>query len=109
MLDIPRKEYYIKRVSLVIWQKRNGMQANKRLTIPTVEEVLAFGNSIGVSGVTIAPGYEQWWNVLHEIGHFAVKPDGYIALKETKSLNCTKFQKTYILENKKQLALTIES
>ncbi len=64
----------------MIWQKRNGMQVNKRLTIPTVEEVLAFGESIGVSGVTIAPGYEQWWNVLHEIGHFAVKPDGYIAL-----------------------------
>ncbi len=48
--------------------------------IPTVAEVLEFGYSIGVSNITIAPGYEKWWNVLHEIGHFAVKPDSYIAL-----------------------------
>lgn len=36
------------------------MEEKKRLTIPTVEEVLEFGYSIGVTGVMIAPGYEQW-------------------------------------------------
>ncbi|MBD1901379.1 hypothetical protein NDI44_25605 [Trichocoleus sp. DQ-A3] len=50
------------------------------LIIPTVADVQAFCHSIGVSRITITPGYEKWWNVLHEIGHFAVKPDGYIAL-----------------------------
>lgn len=48
--------------------------------IPTVNDILKFGRSIGISNFTIKPGYEKWWNILHEIGHFAVKPDSYIEM-----------------------------
>ncbi|MBD1945625.1 hypothetical protein H6F50_25285 [Coleofasciculus sp. FACHB-712] len=53
---------------------------DSELNIPHVEEIIKFGRSIGISKITIKPGYEQWWNILHEIGHFAVKPDSYIQM-----------------------------
>lgn len=50
------------------------------LTQPTGASVLEFGRSIGITDLVITPGYERWWHLLHEIGHFAVKPDSYITL-----------------------------
>ncbi|MGB3496289.1 MAG: hypothetical protein WBA57_26410 [Elainellaceae cyanobacterium] len=49
-------------------------------TIPTITDVLDFAHSIGIPEISIKPGYEKWWNILHEIGHFAVKPDSYLQL-----------------------------
>ncbi|WP_146034018.1 hypothetical protein [Nostoc cycadae] len=47
---------------------------------PTVAEVKLFGKEIGIENIPIFDGYEEWWNVLHEIGHYAVKSDAYIQL-----------------------------
>ncbi|MEW5859681.1 MAG: hypothetical protein AB1861_20230 [Cyanobacteriota bacterium] len=45
---------------------------------PSVEEVLEFGRSIGIHWVTPSPSFPHWFNVLHEIAHWAIKPDWYI-------------------------------
>lgn len=47
---------------------------------PTVDEIHEFGRAIGIDTIPVHRGYEMWWNVLHELGHYAVKTDAYIQL-----------------------------
>lgn len=55
-------------------------QKNGAFITPSIDEVVKLGLEIGVPivDINIPPGYDKWWHVLHEIGHFAVKPDKYI-------------------------------
>lgn len=45
---------------------------------PTIEELKEFAVSIGLPPIAEQPEYPGWGNYLHEIGHWAVKPHGYI-------------------------------
>lgn len=47
-------------------------------TEPTVDEVLDFGESIKLLRIKLSPIYPYWFNALHEVGHWAVKPEWYI-------------------------------
>lgn len=47
---------------------------------PTVEKIHEFGREIGIKEIPVHSYFESWWNVLHELGHYAVKTDGYIRL-----------------------------
>lgn len=47
-------------------------------TEPTVDEVFDFGESIKLPRIELQPGYPHWFNALHEVGHWAVKPEWFI-------------------------------
>jgi hypothetical protein len=48
--------------------------------MPTVEDIHRLGQAIGISCIPVHGYYTAWWNVLHELGHYAVKTDAYINL-----------------------------
>jgi hypothetical protein len=60
--------------------------------VPEIQEVIDFGFEIGVPSEWMNKfgGYchqNTWGNLLHDIGHYAVKPDGYYPLGHPRDLN----------------------
>ncbi|AGY56647.1 hypothetical protein [Gloeobacter kilaueensis] len=58
-----------------------------RLQTPRMTDILELGQMLGPAiwnlrrfWCPVGPTFSHWWDALHELGHFAVKPDGYIAV-----------------------------
>lgn len=49
------------------------------MTEPTTQDIVKFAKQIGINVPPIYHDFPDWASVLHEVAHWAVKPDSYLA------------------------------